>query len=80
MDRFLLLLSKDESYLVKVSERVMNTKSGIINLSQLKRKKIGEKIKTHTGKEFVIVEPKVTDFMKKKLRRGSQVVLPKDAS
>jgi len=78
--KFVLLLSKDESYLVKVSDRTFSAKSGILNLAELKEKRFGDKIETHLGKEFVIVEPTLLDFMRKKLKRMPQIVMPKDAS
>ncbi|MEM5809208.1 MAG: tRNA (adenine-N1)-methyltransferase [Candidatus Aenigmatarchaeota archaeon] len=75
-----LLLSKDESYVVSVSKKIFNGRSGMINLSRLIGKNYGSKIKTHLGKEFVIVKPSVLDLFEKCLTRTAQVILPKDAS
>ena len=77
---FVLLLSRDESYLVKAGERKLHTQSGILDLSVLLEKSFGEKVKTHLGKEFFLVKPTLVDFMRKKLKRVPQVILPKDAS
>ncbi len=72
----ILLLSKDESYLVENNIKRLNTKSGIIKLSG--SKKIGSKVKSHLGKEFYIVKPTILDILHKKIRRTAQVILPKD--
>jgi len=78
--RYVLLLARDESYLVAVEDRKINTNSGIIDLGKLKKKRIGQKIRTHLGKEFVIAKPTLIDFMNKKLKRLPQIVMPKDAA
>jgi tRNA (adenine57-N1/adenine58-N1)-methyltransferase len=78
--RLVLLLARGESYLVEVSGSMFHTKSGTINIASLKKKKIGDKIKTHLGKEFTIVEPNIIDILKKRVRRTAQVILPKDAA
>lgn len=79
-DELVLLLAKDESYLVKITDQVFNTSSGEIKLGELKRKKYGSKIKTHLGKEFILVKPTITDFLRRRARRFPQVILPKDAA
>ncbi len=73
-----LLLSKDESYVVEVSTKKMSVKSGVIDLSQLLNKKFGAKIKTHIGKEFSVVKPTINDILNKKTKRLPQVIMPKD--
>ena len=78
--KHVLLLSKERSYLVEVGVEKFSTADGIFDLKELKKKKIGDVIKTHLGKEFVIVKPSLKDLLEKKLKRGAQVVLPKDFS
>jgi tRNA (adenine57-N1/adenine58-N1)-methyltransferase len=73
-----LLFSKDESYLVEVSDRVFHTRSGVIELKELRKKKYGDRIKTHLGKEFVLIKPNVLDILNRKLRRLPQIIMPKD--
>ncbi len=73
-----LLVGKNETYIVTVSNE-MHTKSGMIREDILK-KKFGQKIKTHLGKEFLIVKPTLKDLMERKFKRGAQVILPKDVS
>jgi tRNA (adenine57-N1/adenine58-N1)-methyltransferase len=75
-----LLFSANESYVVEVSDKIFHTKSGMINLKDVKKRKIGERIKTHLGKEFLILEPTIIDFFNRKAKRIAQVILPKDAA
>jgi len=72
-----LLFSKDEEYLVKISDKKINTKSGMINLGKIKKKKFGDKIKSHLGKTFVIVKPNLQDVLKK-MQRFPQIITSKD--
>jgi tRNA (adenine57-N1/adenine58-N1)-methyltransferase len=78
LNELVLLLSGDESYLVRVDRKDFNTKSGIIKLHEIIGKKFGEKIKTHLGKEFTIIKPKVTDILEKVGKRVPQIIMPKD--
>lgn len=73
-----LLLSRDESYLVEVSPRTIHTQSGMIEYKKLKDKTFGKKIKTHLGKEFILVEPNIKDILDKKIKRIPQIITPKD--
>ena len=75
-----LLLSQDSSYLVEVTSGKLNTKDGIFELDKLKKKKFGDKIKTHLGKEFVIVKPNLKDILERKIKRMPQIIMPKDIS
>jgi len=76
----LVLLVGPGTYLVKISDRKLNTEHGTVDLFELEKKKFGDKIKTHTGKEFMIVKPNLTDVLMKKAKRLPQIVTPKDAS
>lgn len=73
-----LLLAKDESYLVAVKKKVMHTKSGMIDLGKIK--KFGQAIETHTGKEFHVVKPSIRDIIEKSVKRTAQVIVPKDVA
>ena len=72
-----LLLSKDESYVVKI-EHDIHIKSGMISLEKLLKLKFGQKIKTNIGKEFFVVKQTILDIIERKFKRGAQVILPKD--
>lgn len=68
-----LLLRKGFKILVECGKKI-STHLGIIDT---KKAKVGQKIKTHLGNEFFVVEPNLRDMMEK-LKRGAQVILPKD--
>jgi len=67
-----LIIGKKSKYFVE-NEKEINTSEGRIKIK-------GKKAFSHLGKKFSVVEPLLTDLMEKKLKRGAQVVLPKDAS
>ena len=79
-EKELVLLIGPGTYLVQVGERKLNTEHGSIDLFELGKKKFGNKIKTHTGKEFMIIKPNLIDILMRKARRLPQIVTPKDAS
>ncbi len=74
----MLLLGKQEAYLVKADDRVLNVSSGIIKLKELIGKDYGCIISTHKGAKFVAVQPNLLDFLKKRMKRKPQVINPKD--
>ncbi len=75
---WVLLLSKERSFVVKCKGK-FNTQYGIINLDELIGKPYGIEVKTHLGKKFVVTKPYLCDVIRK-LERGPQVILPKDAA
>lgn len=77
-NELVLLLSGERSYLVEVRSGKLHTKDGILDLSKLEKKKIGDKTKTHLGKEFSIVRPNILDILEKKAKRLPQIMMPKD--
>ncbi|MDI6825909.1 MAG: methyltransferase domain-containing protein [Candidatus Aenigmarchaeota archaeon] len=79
-EKELVLLIGPGTYLVQVGERKLNTEHGTIDLLELEKKKFGDKIKTHTGKEFTIIKPSVVDILMRRAKRLPQIVTPKDAS
>jgi len=52
---------------------------GIVDTKKLAGKKEGTVVKTHIGKRFMAIKPTVIDIVTS-MRRGPQVILPKDAS
>lgn len=76
---FVLLIGK-KNYLVRVLNEKFSTQYGIVDLSKLKNKKFGDKIKTHSGGEFILVKPNFLDILMKKCKRLPQIITPKDAS
>jgi tRNA (adenine57-N1/adenine58-N1)-methyltransferase len=79
MVKYKLLLGK-KKYVVNLDGDKYNTQFGQIDLNELKKKKIGERIKTHTGQEFVVTEPSFLDLLEKKAKRLPQIVMPQDAA
>src|SRR6059036_2416868 len=77
---FVLLFSEDESYLIRVSDNDLHTKSGIVSSQKLFQSKIGGRVHTHIGKEFVVLRPNIKDFLDKLAKRGPQIIMPKDTS
>jgi len=73
----LVLLMGQRNYLVKAQDK-FSTQFGEINLDKLVRRKYGTKIKSHMGKEFIVVQPRTCDLLKK-IKRMPQIVMPKDA-
>jgi len=78
--KVVVLLSKDECYLVRNSDKIFHTRSGKIDLGDLKRKRKAGVIKTHLGKEFSVVKPNIKDYLEKMAKRMPQIVMPKDAA
>jgi tRNA (adenine57-N1/adenine58-N1)-methyltransferase len=79
-EKELVLLLGKGNYLVRACHGKLNTEHGMIDLSELLKKNFGERIKTHTGEEFVIIKPTIIDLLMKKVRRLPQIITPKDAS
>jgi tRNA (adenine57-N1/adenine58-N1)-methyltransferase len=67
-----VLLSKNSKYVIEDNVKEIHTKDGIIKIEE-------NKAVSHLGIEFSVVEPNLLDIMKK-LKRGPQVILPKDAA
>jgi len=70
-----ILLGKKSKYAIDENQKVFHSKEGVIKIQ--KNRKI---VKSHLGDEFSIVEPTLTDFFEKILKRGPQVILPKDSA
>lgn len=76
--RIILFDERGKKYLVKVERRELHTNLGVVDLGSAIGKKWGERIKSHLGKEFVLIKPRVHDYLQK-MRRLPQIILPKDA-
>ncbi len=77
-DRVLLIDRRGKRYLVTVSEREFHTDLGILKLGELIGKPYGASITSHRGEEFRVIKPDVNDIIAK-MKRGPQIVHPKDA-
>jgi len=73
----LLLLSKaSKSYIVDTSQKKFSCNQGLVDLTKAK---IGRKIKSNTGAEFLVLQPTITDLLRK-ASRGPQIIMEKDAA
>ncbi|NPA47233.1 MAG: tRNA (adenine-N1)-methyltransferase [Thermococci archaeon] len=77
-DRVLLVDRRGKTYMVKVEEREFHTDLGIVNLGELLNMNYGDTILSHKGEPFRILKPRINDIIRK-MRRGPQIVHPKDA-
>lgn len=71
----ILLLSRDAVFLAEAGQK-FQTQFGEIDLTKAK---IGKKVKTKKGKEFLVVQPTIADLLRK-AKRGPQIITPKDAA
>ncbi|QDA32026.1 tRNA (adenine-N1)-methyltransferase [Thermococcus indicus] len=77
-DKVLLIDRRGKRYLVTVSEREFHTDLGILKLGELVGKEYGETIISHRNEEFRVLKPDINDIIAK-MKRGPQIVHPKDA-
>ncbi len=73
-----ILLFGKKSYIVKAKGE-FHCEFGKINLEKIVGREYGTEIKSHLGEKFMVVKPTIIDLMKK-VKRGPQVILPKDAA
>lgn len=78
-ERVILIDERGRKYLVKVEKRQLQTDLGVVELGEAIGKEPGSKLKSHLGKEFILLRPLITDYLQK-LRRVPQIMLPKDAA
>ncbi|ASJ00770.1 tRNA (adenine-N1)-methyltransferase [Thermococcus gorgonarius] len=77
-EKVLLVDPRGKRYLVTISNREFHTDLGILNLGELHEKDYGDTIESHRGEKFKILKPDINDIIAK-MRRGPQIVHPKDA-
>lgn len=77
-DKVLLIDKRGKRYLVTVSDREFHTDLGILKLGDLIGKEYGGTIVSHRNEEFRILKPDINDIIAK-MKRGPQIVHPKDA-
>jgi tRNA (adenine57-N1/adenine58-N1)-methyltransferase len=78
-ERAVLIDERGRKYLVKAERRQLHTDLGVIDLAGLIGAEPGARIKSHVGKEFVVLSPRIVDYLQK-MRRVPQIMLPKDAA
>ncbi|MEM4201926.1 MAG: tRNA (adenine-N1)-methyltransferase [Candidatus Hadarchaeum sp.] len=77
-ERIILIDEEGRKYLVQASRQKHHTKFGVVDLAETIGKEPGTRVKSHLGKDFIVLRPSIVDFMQK-LRRVPQIMLPKDA-
>lgn len=75
-----LLLGKDSRYVVEAGKGNYQTKEGIIDLSKLIKKKLGQEVTTHLGKKLLLAKPTIIDLLQKSAKRLPQIIMPKDVA
>jgi len=76
--KVLLVDPRGKRYLVTVEDREFHTDLGVLRLGELLEKDYGDVIVSHKGEEFRILRPSLRDYIEK-MKRGPQIVHPKDA-
>ncbi len=77
-ERIILIDERGKKYLVKAERRQLHTDFGVVNLEGAIGAEPGARLKSHVGKEFVVLVPRIIDHLQK-MRRMPQIMLPKDA-
>ncbi len=77
-DRVLLIDPRGKRYLITARDREFHTDLGVLKLGELLEKDFGDVILTHKGEKFKIIKPNIRDMIDK-MKRGPQIVHPKDA-
>jgi tRNA (adenine57-N1/adenine58-N1)-methyltransferase len=78
-ERVILIDERGRKYLVKAERRQLHTNLGVVELGDAIGREPGARLKSHVGKEFILLKPRITDYLQK-LRRVPQIMLPKDAA
>lgn len=78
-ERVVLMDERGRKYLVTAEPRQLHTDFGIVDLSTVIGQKPGTRLKSHTDKEFIVLRPRIIDYLQK-MKRMPQIMLPKDAA
>lgn len=78
-EKIILIDRKGRKYLVRAERRQLHTDLGVLDLGNAIGANPGNFIKSHIGEVFVILTPRVIDYLQK-MRRIPQIMLPKDAA
>ncbi len=70
----------EKRYLVSVEQKKFSTKNGEVDLAALVGENFGCITRTHLGRKFAVLKPTLYDRIMRKLKRGTQIVYPKDAA
>jgi len=77
--RIILIDERGRKYLVRAERRQLHTDLGVVDLGEAIGQEPGARLRSHVGREFVLLLPRITDYLQK-MKRMPQVMLPKDAA
>lgn len=77
-DKALIITDSGKSYLVDIELRTFHSQYGAFSLKDLIGKEYGKRYNTSSNKEFLILKPDFRDLISKNLKRGPQIIHPKD--
>ncbi len=78
-ESIILIDERGKKYLTRAERRQLQTNFGVVDLGEAIGKEPGARLKSHLGKEFVLLRPSIADYLQK-LKRAPQIMLPKDAA
>jgi tRNA (adenine57-N1/adenine58-N1)-methyltransferase len=77
--KIILIDEKGRKYFTRAERRQLHTDLGVVDLGQAIGQKPGARLKSHLGREFILLMPKIIDYLQK-MKRMPQIMLPKDAA
>lgn len=77
--RIILIDERGRKYLVRAERKQLHTNLGVVDLGEAIGREPGARLKSHVGKEFFLLLPRITDYLQK-MKRLPQIMLPKDAA
>ncbi len=78
-ERIILIDERGRKYLTRAEKRQLQTNLGVVDLGEAIGKEPGARLRSHLGKEFVLLRPSIADYLQK-IRRAPQIMLPKDSA
>ena len=61
-ERIILIDERGRGYFVKAERRQLHTDFGVIELSDAIGKEPGAKLKSHVGREFILLKPRIREL------------------
>ncbi|MCK5062385.1 MAG: tRNA (adenine-N1)-methyltransferase [Candidatus Aenigmarchaeota archaeon] len=77
-DQAIIMHDSGNSYLIDIELRTFHSQYGAFSLKDIIGKDYGKRYKTASGDEFLVLEPDFRDMLAKSLKRGPQIIHPKD--
>ncbi|MEM2874983.1 MAG: tRNA (adenine-N1)-methyltransferase [Candidatus Hadarchaeales archaeon] len=78
-ERIILVDERGRKYLTRAESRKLQTNLGVVDLGEAVGKEPGCRLRSHIGREFVVLLPSPADYLEK-IKRVPQIMLPKDAA